>query len=271
MLEQVVGVLVGAGITVAGLVALVRWGGDRLAERFLLTAGHKYDKILARESSELESRASLVGAAAAASSASFLAAQERRLLAIDRMWKSVLETRGRFSRAMTLFDILTPTELETIGRDSPFVAGMPVGFDEFGLAHRVLPDCEEHRPYLGEYLWLRFFVHRAVHGRLALRVSEGLQKGRVFPWDRQPNGQDDGVISLLQHVLEPDQIAMARKHTTGGPGLALRLIEGQMLSEIERMLSGADAASRSLTAGSIAAGTIWSAERTLAGKERASA
>jgi hypothetical protein len=96
---------------------------------------------------------------------------------------------------------------------------------------------ERERPYLGETLWLKFFIYRAFLGRLAYLVIQGKRTGHFDDWRN-----DKGIRQILSTVL-PEKLMQGLLNGNGAEGAtavrrAADELERSVLEEISLILSG---------------------------------
>ncbi|MGH8646546.1 MAG: hypothetical protein ACREX4_19630, partial [Gammaproteobacteria bacterium] len=100
-------VLAAAGVTAAGVA---KWAAKQLAARFELKWKHQYDAKIEELRASLSSRLELLGSAVAAASSGHLAAQERRLEAVESMWRGVIDIRNKTAQIIMLYAVTLPHE-----------------------------------------------------------------------------------------------------------------------------------------------------------------
>ena len=87
------------------------------------------------------------------------AAAEWRLKYADMLWREVLRLREEAPTALGLLDILNPNEFQEFITRSEFRdLALSIGADSTWFAN---PEIESVRPFLGERLFLLFFIYRA--------------------------------------------------------------------------------------------------------------
>jgi len=170
--------------------------------------------------------------------------QDRRMAAVEKLWIGVLSLRADFAPVLFFYQILLPSEYDTeykAGRS--LAASIQEVNDETTIAaiRRVDP-VEQERPYLGETLWLKFFIYRAFLGRLAYLTIRGKRSGHFIDWT-----SDDGVRQIISNVLPAETVQSALK----GPAASLGVrrladqLEWSILEEMSLILSGKRSAAES--------------------------
>lgn len=136
----------------------------------------------------------------------------------------------------------------------------PASGEEFLKAFPARAELESSRPFLGEHLWVRFWVYRAAAGRITWRFAEGRARRLIPRWDRDESGGPDPMIELLRTVLEESEISWLQQQEVGGPHRLLDLMEQKILAEADRWISGAAAAAYSVEEGRKLVDALWQAE-----------
>jgi exonuclease VII small subunit len=171
--------------------------------------------------------------------------QEKRLTAVELLWQEVLTLREKFSAPVFFFTILVPSEYDNaLNSNDYFNAYLKDVDDEFIVkAVRGTEGIEKSRPYLGETLWLQFFIYRAFLCRLAYLITKAKKKGQ-FSGDWR---DDSGVRQLLPTVLGADMTDGFLKLEGGSilVNTATGSLEALMLKEISLITSGSRSSSES--------------------------
>lgn len=218
------------------LVAIASWLGRMSSER-LLSRWRRDEQALAENLRNVLANDRLMLETA---NRTFAAGQDvsqaKRLTAIEHLWSGVLRLRQKLSAPVFFFSILLPSEYDSAIRlGKPFAAALK-GVTQEALSEAVLETeaLESDRPYLGETLWLQFFVYRAFLGRLWFLVEEGIKTGHVSDWT-----QDKGVKQLLSNLRssQSDEFSLASGDVTA-INRTLSYLESIMLREISLIVSG---------------------------------
>lgn len=169
---------------------------------------------------------------------------EKRLAAIEHMWSAVLKLRATANGMRYFFGILLPDEYDLIfsGKQDTFAAAIGNVNDEFVTGEiKAVDDVELDRPYLGEILWLRFFIYRAFVGRLGYLISRGKERRHIADWR-----DDKGIRQILAGALPQNTItALLDKQKFSSIYEVFSQLEAAILQEISLILSGRRSASDS--------------------------
>lgn len=160
--------------------------------------------------------------------------QERRIDAVDKLWKAVLAIKEHYSGATFFFSILMPSEYKSALSNPTLSAGIKKIDKQYIVDYpEVVTELENFRPYLGETLWLHFFIYRAVVGRLAYMVTWLKEGEDIKDWR-----QDSGIQQHLKSVFDEEEF----KALTGASPMdvyyALNILESKILKETSYILSG---------------------------------
>jgi hypothetical protein len=199
-LNQLILVLGGWTVVLGGLLV---WTGRILAER-ITSAWRQYEneKLETMKHGFTSDRVLLENAIRGAQQG-LDSIQTRRLSAIEALWNSVLKLRADFTGSIFFYEILSPEEYEEVfKRGDPMAASIrDLSDDTTMAAMRSVDSVEAERPYLGETLWLKFFVYRAFLGRLAHLLIEGKRSGHFTDWRK-----DSGVLQIVANVLSQQTV-----------------------------------------------------------------
>jgi hypothetical protein len=126
------------------------------------------------------------------------ASHNLRLTAIGGLWEGVLSLRNDYSGVVFFYNILLPSEYDSAYRKGESLAASIRDLDDEKnmAAIKRVDSIERERPYLGETLWLRFFIYRAFLGRLAVLTIKGKRTGHFEDWRK-----DGGIHQIISTVL----------------------------------------------------------------------
>ncbi|MFP5207555.1 MAG: hypothetical protein ACLGSH_19535 [Acidobacteriota bacterium] len=163
--------------------------------------------------------------------------QDRRMAAIEKLWIGVLSLRADFSRVLLFYQILLPSEYDAEYKaDRALAASIKDLSDQTNIAAiQRVDSVEQERPYLGETLWLKFFIYRAFLGRIGHLTIQGKSSGHFVDWT-----SDKGVRQIISNVLPAKTV----ESTLDGPVASVGIrhlsdvLERSILEEISLILSG---------------------------------
>jgi len=90
---------------------------------------------------------------------------ERKLSAIDRLWRGVVQFRAGLPPALNLIDVMSVEEYKEV-KDHPSFQQLAGDLSTEKFAKLVAQDIEEVRPYVGEYMWAVFRSYQAIPIRI---------------------------------------------------------------------------------------------------------
>ncbi len=169
---------------------------------------------------------------------------EKRLLAIEHMWSAVMKLRAASDGIRYFLGILLPSEYDLIftGKQDTFAAAIANINDDFVTgAVKAADDVELDRTYLGEILWLRFFIYRAFVGRLGYLITRGKERRHIADWR-----DDKGIRQILAGALPQSTInTLLDKQKFVSIYTVFNQLEATILEEVSLVLSGRRSASDS--------------------------
>lgn len=162
---------------------------------------------------------------------------ERRAKAADRLWAAVLALREDLSGPPFFYSMLLPEEYMDVLQEGNAIAASVSSLSGHQImeANEKTKIIEADRPYLGEMLWLRFFIYRAFLSRVAYLIVDGKEKGRIISWR-----EDSGVHQILRNVIEIESLTevLGDKRNPSSINMIVQEIENQILKEISLSLTG---------------------------------
>jgi hypothetical protein len=184
-----------------------------------------------------------VSAAITGFSSSHSAANERRLVAVESLWKAMLNLRRNAPPVTVWADVMSDDEFARLHTrpdllDNDLMSNIE---GEITQLMSASANVEEHRPFCGELPWALFFIYRAIHGRLLFLIGEGFKRGVIVPWRR-----DHGMQQLLSSVLNSEEMSEVMRGQFGRWYSCLQLLEAKFLREVESVISGKHASDASL-------------------------
>jgi hypothetical protein len=219
------------------LIALSSWISRILTERFLSKWRRDEQASIEAIRGALASDRLLLESAIKSLQAGHDVNHQKRLTGIDHLWNSVLNLRSKFSGVVFFYGILLPEEYDPVFKKDPAIAASLANIDDAFItdAIRSSEEIESERPYLGETLWLRFFIYRAFLGRLAVLIVDGKRGGRFKDWR-----EDDGARQLLAYVIPPKMInsLLGKSKDVTAVYQAVNSLETLILEEISLIVSG---------------------------------
>jgi len=169
----------------------------------------------------------------------YLASNEKRIEYLEKVWNGMMEQkRGLPSVIFMAYTILTKEEIEKLPQTTNeyTIAGIksfkPKEYFDFHL--NITSELEKTRPFIGEKIWLIYFVYQAFLGRLTYLIQDGLEKGKVKYWK-----DDKGFINqILLSVIKKDELNKLIEKDISSFHNILNFLEFKALNDISEQLSG---------------------------------
>ena len=209
-----------------------------LGERIKKSIEHEYLVALERLRADNAQYQSVQAVAMTSFSASRHAAIERRLDCIERLWSAIMRLKAITPTAVTIADSLVASEYEEFCKNPKLVEVLQyVSLHEMTEEMKSLSDVEVCRLYIGETLYLLFFIYRAITGRLVFLFEQGRKNGELLPWYR-----DSGVRQLLTSVVTQEELRAFDNLRVGQLVWVQSLLESKILQHANRIVSGEESA-----------------------------
>ena len=230
------------GALTIGAYAARTWIGTRIQEGVRLGASkelEEYRHDLAADNAAIleEIRKVNVGLQAVQGTANAALVEGQRVAAewraktADAMWREVLRLRNEAPPVLTYLDILNPDEYQLFVT-RPDLRELALSLED-ERAWFWNPDIEYVRPFLGEDLFLMFFVYRAWLGRVAFLLDRDVREGKVKPWF-----DDSGISQLLRMVLVEKEMKQLERLPVSQFHWTSNAIEGKILDRLRQVISG---------------------------------
>lgn len=160
---------------------------------------------------------------------------EKIIDAIETLWRNVLEVRN-FAGQFTYFQsILLPDEY------GDAISGKAKGIiphisrQEFNKqVANLLSQVETVRPFVGESIWALYSTYQAFAMRQILKIQDGLEKNKLYEWDRDFRGRPDNLIQdLLGAVFSEEDLSRINPDKRfGATARIMAALELKILNEI---------------------------------------
>ncbi len=224
-----------SGFLTAALIFLAKtWIGERIKQ----SIENEYRVALERLRADNAQYQAVQAVAMSSMSATRHAAVERRLQSIERLWSAIMRLRAATPAAVTFADALVANEYGEFFKNWKLAAVLSdVSLDRLVEEIKLLGDVEECGLYVGETLYLLFFVYRAVVGRLVFLFEQGREKGELLPWYG-----DSGVQQHLRCVATQKELADFDGLKCGQFAWVQSLLETKILQHANRIISGHESA-----------------------------
>jgi hypothetical protein len=175
--------------------------------------------------------------------------RSRMIAATDRMWNSMLGIRKSFGDVMFIDTIALPKELEDAfanGSWPKLLAPLYDYRDERHVTMKIMEnnvdDLAKDRLFIGDRLWLIYYVFSGVHFRMGLLLHRSFATGKYNGWR-----DDDGIRQLLNAVLSEALVKPAFSRELSMMPNIIATLEAEFLKEGMRIMSGSKFFADSIT------------------------
>ena len=234
ILSVAVSVAASSAVT-AGLVFILK---TYIGEKIKKSIEHEYAVAMERLRADNAQQQSVQAVATASLVASRQASHDRRLTAIETLWSAILRLKEMTPTVAVLADTVLETEYGKLADNAMLAAALnEVSEQQVSQQNESVKEVESARLYIGERLFLYFFIYRAVTFRIAYLFDRGRKEGRVFPWYR-----DSGIRQLLSHALSQEEMVVFDQQKFGQLNWVQAVIETKLLQHADRVISGQESA-----------------------------
>jgi hypothetical protein len=240
----------GASVIILGLAS---WLGKVWSDRIYIHSSAKYEKdieeIKSRYSADLEyiraeisERRDLLNSLQMALSSGYTSSHERILEAVQSLWDKIVEIREFTSSFHLIWNILLPRHYENtpISKFEKMLPSLTTA--EFTERLQSLDKgIQNKRPFVGEKLWGLYSVYYVFALRLAWKVMEEKQKGKVYDWNKDIDGTPDThLIETLHSALTDAELKgiIEKDPKCGVPQRLMSALEIKMLNEMNELIFG---------------------------------
>jgi len=169
----------------------------------------------------------------------YLASNEKRIASLNKVWTGMLDIKGNLPvLVFNTYSILTKEEIIKLPEDkNEYFKELISSFNaqEYHLhGHKIIKEVEETRPFIGENLWLVFFVYQAFLQRLTYLIDDGLKKGKIVYWKEDKNFIDQ----MLGVVIKPEELQQLFRNDVASFNNVLNFLEFKALNDISEQISG---------------------------------
>lgn len=189
--------------------------------------------------SELEKSNLLVEKISNSISSTYLDTNKRRVENIEQVWAIMMKMKWQIPPLVNFaYKALTREELENLPNSTNIsLQDLISQFnpeDFFNSQHELFTQAEQKRPFLGENMWMHFYVYQAFIGRTIFLLYDGLKKGKVKHWK-----DDEPIIrDILRAVISDDELKKLIMNDFIAFNNILSFLESQVTIDITEQLTG---------------------------------
>lgn len=153
---------------------------------------------------------------------------------VDKLWRSVLETRRIAKGPLFTVDILSPSEYQNIiTNDALRAQALSAGVLSGGAfyAHLASGVLGETRPFVGEELYRLAAAHQGLLGRLCAFLEQGEQQGYIGVWY-----EDELMKAHIAAALNAEEIQQFENLERKTVGWLSNLLESKIANKLQEVL-----------------------------------
>lgn len=206
------------------------WIGKLISDRLNVKWKKDQDSKIEMLKAEIARNQAAINASVSNLSLMHQVGHERRLKAIETMWEAMNDFKSLCNVSIAFYSVLIQDEYaDSLGRFQ-----VPTEYDLFEKANSNGSSVSQHRPFLGEVLWGMFVVYRIALFRPTLMLIKAKERGEAIrSW------YDDPLLcNVIGSVLTEEEFQGYKDSVFGGYKSMVHTIEGKILSEINRIISG---------------------------------
>jgi hypothetical protein len=249
-----------AAVSAAVTAGLVWFAKEWIGQKVKSAIQHEYDEKLETLRATLAANAEVSiekirtdnakllaaqSVAAGAFTAAHAAAHERRLHAVETIWRAVGQLKEDMPLAVGMLPLLGEDALAQLKKNpqakqavSALTLEATVQWFKPALAQAV-----SARPFVSDYLYQLFHAYYVLPVRMAVLIRLGVDNDSMPPWQH-----DEQIQSVAKSVLSPEDM-ISFNETGIGLMLFMLKVEPMMVSEARKVISG-DLASEAAIAAS---------------------
>lgn len=169
--------------------------------------------------------------------------QERRILAIDKSWESIIEFRNSFPSSIRyIYNLLTDDEIINFLQEADSVPELKVLKEElksfdWGTIYIHNSDLQDtlslKRPFLGDKLYFLLRSYNTIISRIYYLTADGFSKGSLYHWKN-----DQAIMNILKDILEENEIKHIVSRKTSVLNYTQEFVENKIVTEINAVISG---------------------------------
>lgn len=168
----------------------------------------------------------------------YLSSNNKRFEYLEKIWVGMMTIKSNMPTIVTTsYSILTKEELINLPKtDNKYLKASIQSFnaEEYLESNfKINSDLQKCRPFIGESLWIIYFVYQAFIGRLTILIEEGLRKGKITNWH-----DDFGFINqILNSVITKDQLEKLMSNSNSFNNV-LNFLESIAINDISEQITG---------------------------------
>ncbi|MDR6404583.1 MULTISPECIES: hypothetical protein [Chryseobacterium] len=246
-ISEIITICGGASIMISSIVGfLTQRFADRQNEKWRLNT----ESELKRLESELAQKSSLISNIIDVQKSNYNLSQERRILAIEKVWKLMNDFLFRVPNSFIYVNNLRESEYIEYLDKKEFLPDTNIKEDiermdndeEFVEIFRELRNgLTYERPFLGEDLYYIFHSYYTFVVRVILHNINSVKKNKLTHWQ-----EDSYSVKLISKIASKEDFDYILKNKKSSYNYTLELIEKQIVQQMNLLLSGKSASEYSI-------------------------
>lgn len=162
-------------------------------------------------------------------------AAEWRIKAVNDLWREMLRLRKGTPHLVFYVDIMQPSQYPQLWTN-PKMRDVESYVDaqvKDLVGGSTAEDIEYIRPFLGEDVFANFFAYRAIFGRVAYVLQDGVKNRSLGNWFR-----DEDIREILLVVFSEEEMSTLEGLQSGHFSYMRNLLEEKILSDMRKVISG---------------------------------
>jgi hypothetical protein len=224
-------------------IAVIYYFSNRIADRLNIKWKESADINISKLQGEIAKNNSTLNSVLALYGSNHHQAQDRRILAIEVLWKNLIEYKNIVPDVThLLFNYLTEKEIEDFWireTDNSLHHAhkkqlMSLDFDaRISNSFDFIKLIELERPFIGERIWFHFDIYKIFLGRITYLMQVGTQDKKFEHWQK-----DKHLKQLLSDTLSSKEVDYIYSLEVNSLKSTSILLEGKLIQEIDKTLSG---------------------------------
>lgn len=169
----------------------------------------------------------------------YLSSNEKRIEYLDKVWNGMMVIKQNIPSLIYIaYNILSKEEIIDLPNTKNKYIRKDI--DEFEPEkyfvnnNNIINEIEKTRPFIGEKLWIIFFVYQAFIGRLTFLIQDGLNKGKVEYWI-----DDDSFFKkMLGNIIKPNELVQLLDNQFSAYNNIINFLEYKALNDISEQITG---------------------------------
>ena len=251
MIQWIESLITNAAVTAALLAFAAYLLRATISERIRRSIGHEYDekleelrtsntKVLDELRSARAEREAFRAMAMSLMTSTRTSTLDRRVEAIEMLWQSIQDIRTGIPYMIVILD-QTGWNLAKIGEQGLKTLESTNYLEALAPNLKSTSNVAKCRPFLGDQLYSLYHAAQAIIGRAISTTIHSYQQKSLRLWF-----EEDETVALLHAILSPTELSDFNNLKFGKLDWLYRILEGKIVSEIQKELSGEPAAEQAL-------------------------